>query len=93
MSLTFTQFLYISAIEKGNECITAYSDLADDRISHEQVPEPAMIVNNEGNYTADTGIDGISVRVSFTEEANSPEETVVSMREIITDTVQYAEYF
>ena len=42
MSLTFTQFLYISVIEKGNDCITAYSDLADERISHEQVPEPVI---------------------------------------------------
>ncbi|MBQ8921969.1 MAG: hypothetical protein IJ060_07390 [Oscillospiraceae bacterium] len=44
---------------------------------------------DDGQYSAVIGADDICITVSFGEEANIPENTVVSMTEFVPDTLQY----
>ncbi len=48
--------------------------------------------NDEGIFTAELLSEGVRVLVSFTEEANIPEGSLISMREISSDTQEYSDY-
>lgn len=77
------------------------SGIDDIRVGETGILQEADTPNTEGvvrktddsMYAGEIGCDGLHIAVSFTEEADIPEGTVISLQEIITDTQEYANYF
>lgn len=76
---------------------TTYSHGALERSTEDIVQDndgDAVVRKSEdGLFTATIGSDDIRINASFTEDANIPEGAVLSMKEIVSDSLQYANYF
>ena len=77
--------------------LTTYSHGAPERSTEDIVQDndgDAVVRKSEdGLFTATIGSDDIRINASFTEDANIPEGAVLSMKEIVSDSLQYADYF
>ena len=77
--------------------LTTYSHGALERSTEDIVQDndgDAVVRKSEdGLFTATIGSDDIRINASFTEDANIPEGAVLSMKEIVSDSLQYANYF